>query len=100
MLAGATMPGADGIAVRPADLDAHATHVDAVAGELATAKDAGATVRLDTQAYGKLCVMVPVMIDGLQGVVLDAVQAAVDSLHDTADRLRSAADGYRASDGL
>jgi Excreted virulence factor EspC, type VII ESX diderm len=92
------MTSPDGIAVLPADLITHAAHVDAVAGDLVTARDAGTAVKLDAQAYGKLCVMVPMMLGRLQDIVIDGIDAAIGSLHDTGDRLRSAATGYQSAD--
>ena len=92
------MPGGDHIEVAPAALEAHAARVTAVADSVATASRAGEAVRLDAQAYGKLCVMLPVLLDGLQSVLVDGIDAAAGSLHDTAGRLRTAAGGYQASD--
>lgn len=90
-------PG-DGIAVRPADLLTHAGHLDGVAGALAAAKDAGQAVMIDRLAYGQLCMIVPALLDVLQGRVVDGIAAGIDSLRDTADRLRAAADGYQTAD--
>jgi uncharacterized protein YukE len=89
---------AEDVVVTPAVLVEHAARIDAAAGEIATAGQAGQSVRVDRGAYGQLCTFVPVMIDGLQGLVVDAIDAAADSLRDTADRLRSAATGYRDTD--
>jgi hypothetical protein len=51
----ATVPAGDHIDVRPADLMSHAATIEGVAGEVATAKQAGDAVRLDAGAYGRLC---------------------------------------------
>ena len=89
---------AEDVVVTSAALVQHAARIDAAASEIATAGRAGQCARVDRAAYGQLCTFVPVMIDGLQGVVVDAIDAAADSLRDTSDRLRSAATAYRDTD--
>ncbi|MCP2323599.1 uncharacterized protein YukE [Hamadaea flava] len=86
------------VSVVPAELVQHAGRLDNASDEIATGKAAGDTVRLGTDAYGRLCVMVPVLVDGLQRMLVDALAAGSDSLHDTAERLRAAAAGYRQAD--
>ena len=93
------LPPGDGVAVTPGDLHAHAAKVDEIAERVTTAKEAGDAVRLDAGAYGKLCVMLPVLLGGLQGLVIDAIDAASRSLHDSGARLRTAAQGYQTADG-
>jgi hypothetical protein len=88
----------DGIHVAPSKLVGHATGIDGVADDIATARQAGNEVRLDAQAYGKLCTIVPVLLDGLQGLMLDGMDAAIGSLHDTGGRLRTAAQAYQSTD--
>ena len=92
------MPPGEGVSVRPADLIAHAGHVDAVAAEIGQARQAAATTAPGPDAYGKLCVIVPVLLGQLQGMVVDGVAAAEQSLRDTAGRLRDAAAGYSDTD--
>jgi hypothetical protein len=92
------VPPADGIEVFPADLVAHAGHLDGVATALGTARQAGETVRLDADAYGRLCLAVPVLLGHLQQIMVDGVGTAADAVANTADRLRTAADHYRAAD--
>jgi hypothetical protein len=92
------MSSGDGIGVSPTDLAAHAGHVEAIGDRVATAKQAGDAVRLGAGAYGKLCTMMPVLLDGLQSLVVDGIDAASHSLHDTGQRLRTAAAGYQAAD--
>ena len=94
------MPPGEGVAVRPADLIAHAGHVDAVAAGVGQARQAAATTAPGPDAYGKLCVIVPALLGQLQGVVVDGVAAAEQSLHDTAGRLRETAAGYTGTDEL
>jgi hypothetical protein len=90
-------PG-DDVTVQPSALVAHATHVDAVGGAVDTAGQAGAATRPGAEAYGRLCTIVPMLLAQLQSHLVGGIAAAGDSLHDTAARLRTAADGYGASD--
>jgi hypothetical protein len=55
-------------------------------------------VWLENAAYGKLCTIVPTLINSLQGIVIDAIGAADASLHETAQRLRTVAGSYRDAD--
>lgn len=84
--------------VRPADLVAHAALIEAVAGGVAAAGRAGEAVRLDVGAYGRLCTIVPALLNGLSGVLVGGIDAAAGSLRDTGGRLRAAADGYQTAD--
>jgi hypothetical protein len=88
----------DAVEVRPSGLVGHAAHVDAVGSAVDSAAQAGAATRPGPEAYGRLCTIVPVLLGQLQSYVVDGITAAGDSLHDTAVRLRTAADGYGASD--
>jgi hypothetical protein len=88
----------DRLEVRAADLVAHAGHVETVGDHVRTAKQAGSAVRPNGDAYGKLCVAVPVMLGALQDVLVDGIGAAADALHDTAGRLRNAAQSYEVTD--
>jgi hypothetical protein len=62
------------------------------------ARQAAATTVPGPDAYGKLCVIVPALLGQLQGMVVDGVAAAEQSLRDTAGRLREAAAGYTDTD--
>jgi hypothetical protein len=92
------MMPADEVSVVPQTLTRHAAGVEAVAAQVAQAKQAGDTIRLDDQAYGKLCWAVPLMINSLQDIVLDAIGTAEASLRETAHRLRAVADSYDQAD--
>lgn len=84
--------------VRPEDLVAHAGHVSAIADRVTAAARAGAAIRPGAEAYGKLCVLVPVMLNALQDTLVDGITAAADSVRDTGDRLRTTAQAYAAAD--
>ncbi|MBM7084590.1 type VII secretion target [Micromonospora sp. WMMD734] len=92
------MPGGDHIRVDPDDLNRHAAHLDRCADSLDTAQGAGRHVRLDADAYGQLCAIMPALLDGLQQTLVDGVGTAAGSVRDTAAKLRSSAVGYRATD--
>ncbi|WP_320064387.1 type VII secretion target [Micromonospora sp. RTGN7] len=92
------MPGGEGIQVDPADLNRHAARLDRSAGNLDTAGQAGQRVRLGAEAYGQLCAVMPLLLDGLQQTLVHGVDAAAGSVRDTAGRLRTGAERYRASD--
>ncbi|WP_234361669.1 type VII secretion target [Plantactinospora sp. BB1] len=90
--------GGDGIQANAADLRAHAGHLDAVAGDLATAKQAGDATRPGPEAYGRLCVIVPALLGQLQSILVEGIDAAAESVRDTGARVRSAADDYQSTD--
>jgi hypothetical protein len=86
------------VTVRHPDLMTHAATVSAIGDEVGTAEQAGLVVRPGADAYGKLCVMVPAMLAGLQDALVDGIGSAADSMHDTAARLRATAESYAATD--
>ncbi|QOC91776.1 type VII secretion target [Micromonospora craniellae] len=92
------MPTGDAVRVDPDDLTAHAARLDRHADTLDTARRAGQQVRLDTDAYGRLCAIMPMLLDGLHRVLVDGIGTATTSVRDTATRLRTGADAYRAAD--
>jgi hypothetical protein len=87
------------VQVKAAALASHAGAVDRIGGGLTTAAQAGGAVRMGAGAYGKLCQFVPVLLNGLQQAMVDGMTTAANSVHDTADRLRSVAADYDVSDG-
>jgi hypothetical protein len=91
-------PGGDALTVRLADLLSHAGHVEAVGDQVGLAKKAGQATHPGPEAYGKLCTIVPVLLGALQAKVVDGIDAAEHSLHDTAGRLRMAAEAYETTD--
>ncbi|EEP73565.1 hypothetical protein MCAG_03892 [Micromonospora sp. ATCC 39149] len=92
------MPVGDGIQVDPDDLTHHAARLDRIAGSLDTARQAGQHVRLGTDAYGQLCVIMPMLLDRLQDTLVDGIDSAAGSVRDTADKLRTTAARYRATE--
>ena len=88
----------DRFAVRPADLIGHGGHVDAVAERVEEATAAGRSVQAGTDAYGKLCAMVPVMLGALQGVLVEGLADSADALRGTGEKLRATARHYDGAD--
>lgn len=88
----------DHVAVRHAQVIAHAATVRATGDRVGAAAQAGRAVRPGLEAYGKLCVMVPTMLGALQDVLVGGIASAADSLHDTAARLVTTAQQYEATD--
>ena len=89
---------ADHIGVRQSEVVTHAAQVEAIADRVDAAASAACTVRAGADAYGKLCAMVPVMLNSLQDVLVDGIQATAESLRDTGTRLRATASDYDTAD--
>lgn len=95
----ARVPGVpDQVGVRHPELMTHARNVEAIAEGVSAAASTGAAVRAASGAYGKLCVMVPVMLNAVQDALVDGIRSAAESLHDTGTRLRTTAAEYGATD--
>jgi hypothetical protein len=85
--------------VNSASLVSHAGEVDTIGDGLTSAAQAGRSIQTDTGAYGRLCQFVPALLNGLQESMVDAMNTAAGSAHDTADALRSVAASYDSTDG-
>jgi hypothetical protein len=88
----------DQVRVRHAELITHAGTVEAIGDRVSTAASAGTAVRAGSDAYGKLCAMVPIMVNALQDVLVDGIRSAAESLRDTGTRLRTTAAEYDTTD--
>ena len=88
----------DQVGVRSAELITHGGAVEAIADRVSTAASAGAAIRAGSDAYGRLCVMVPVMLNALQDVLVAGIRSAAASLHDTGARLQTTAADYDTTD--
>ena len=86
------------VQVNPADLVSHAKKIDRIGDGLTTAQQAGAAVRIGSGAYGKLCQIVPALLNVLQDKAIDGIAAAATSAYDTADAIRATAADYDGSD--
>jgi hypothetical protein len=76
----------------------HATTVDGIAADVAQARAAVGEVVMDTQAYGILCQFLPGMLSPVFALALSALSGSADALHDTAVKLRAAADLTESTD--
>jgi hypothetical protein len=85
--------------VDSAALVTHAGEVDTIGDELTAAGQAGQSAQTDVGAYGQLCQFMPGLLNGLQQSMVDGMNTAAGSAHDTADALRSVAAAYDSTDG-
>jgi hypothetical protein len=88
----------DGFAVATNELRAHADHVAGVAATVRQGHDAAETVRLGTEAYGRLCQFVPGLIDPMQREAAELLADVSSALVETGERLHHAAEAYVAAD--
>ncbi|MBU2670511.1 ESX-1 secretion-associated protein [Actinoplanes bogorensis] len=86
------------VGVRPGDLEKQAAAVTAVGARVSRAAGAGRVVRPGVEAYGKMCLIVPQVLGALQDTLVDGIDAAAESLHDTAARLETTAQAYADTD--
>jgi hypothetical protein len=89
---------ADRVEVGRSELTVHAGRVESIAADVAAAARAAGAVRAGADAYGTLCVLVPLALNGVQDVLVDGISAAADSLRDTGRLLRTTAQEYDAAD--
>jgi hypothetical protein len=76
----------------------HAATVDEVASRVAEGRGAAGAVELGPEAYGKLCSLIPALLDPVQTAVIDALGEATDALQSAADDLRATARDYTGTD--
>jgi hypothetical protein len=69
----------------------HAGTVDRVSDAVQLARSAVHEVTMDTQAYGQLCQFLPALLSPVFALAVDALYTTVDSLQETATKLRTAA---------
>jgi hypothetical protein len=93
------MTSSAGYGVTPAALVDHAARIESLAGDVATAKQAGDQVQLGAGAYGQLCTIVPMIVGFLQGLVIGGLDDATASLRHTGEQLRSVAHAYEQVEG-
>jgi hypothetical protein len=92
------MGSPDPLTVTPAQLVTHADLLFHLSSDVATARSAGQQVRMDTGAYGKICVAIPIAMNMLQDKVIGAIDTAAHGLYDGGVKLHQAAGNYQASD--
>lgn len=86
------------IGVTPDDLHRHAAHVDAIGAELGEIRRAGEITGLGSDAYGRLCAVVPALLSRFQEPLTAAIGSASASARDTASAVRGVAGSYEAAD--
>ena len=79
-------------------LRAHSGTVDGVADDVDQCRRAAASVQLGRDAYGRLCQLIPSLIDPIQQSTIDTLNEATDALQRTADGLRLTARAYEGGD--
>jgi len=79
-------------------LTGHAGTVDRIAGQVAQAAAAGQLMSLPSDAYGTLCVDLPMMLNPLQELAATALAACAKHLSRAADGIRETAWDYTAVD--
>lgn len=87
-----------GFEVSPDDLTNHAVTVTNIADEVAVALQAAQAVEFDSQAYGLFCQALPAMMLPIEEIIQSALRGEGESLTDSGQRLRKAADNYRSTD--
>ncbi|WP_407653454.1 type VII secretion target [Actinoplanes oblitus] len=80
------------------DLRRHAGHLDLITDGLNMARRAGNATDPGPGSYGRLCLMVPIMLSQLQRPLLEAIEIASRSVQGNADLIIEAADLYEATD--
>ncbi|MEG3632466.1 type VII secretion target [Micromonospora palythoicola] len=92
------MAGESGFEVDSQALRRHASSVDEVAEMVDQSRRAAGSVQLGRHAYGRLCQLIPSLLDPVQQATISALSEATDALQRTADDLRAAARQYESGD--
>ncbi|MEH0819836.1 MULTISPECIES: type VII secretion target [unclassified Micromonospora] len=92
------MAGHQGFEVDSQTVRAHSGTVDGVADEVDQCRRAAASVQLGRDAYGRLCQLIPSLIDPIQQATIDTLNGATDALQRAADDLRFTAREYESGD--
>ncbi|GIJ25139.1 hypothetical protein Vqi01_03010 [Micromonospora qiuiae] len=92
------MVGEPGFDVDGQALRQHAGSVDEVAEMVDQCRRAAGSVQLGRHAYGRLCQLIPSLLDPVQQATVNALNEATDALQRTADDLRATANRYESGD--
>src|SRR3954454_940692 len=76
----------------------HAAAVDEASEQMTQVRSAVGEVAMDSQAYGQLCQFLPGLLSPLFGSAVQVMIGAVESLGETALKLRTTAATVQASD--
>lgn len=92
------MTDQQGYEVLTDELTTHAGKVDALAERLGTAVQAAQQVTMDNSAYGVICQPFALMLDPFEQRGVAALQQAQESVADTANKVRDAANSYASQE--
>ncbi|MBO3736851.1 type VII secretion target [Actinoplanes flavus] len=90
-------PGSS-LSVTPDELLRHSAHLRDIAGELGEIGRAAVTTQPGPEAYGRICAVVPRLLDQFREPLVEAIGVAATSVRDTADAVRGVAESYELSD--
>jgi hypothetical protein len=88
----------DQFSVMTEELTAHANTIGTIADGVRQAADAGHSVRVGGDAYGKICSFLPALLGQLQDTLIEGITSSADDLRDTTEKLRTTADRYDSAD--
>ncbi|MBB2941906.1 hypothetical protein FB565_001610 [Actinoplanes lutulentus] len=86
--------------VTPEELWRHSAHLDDVTDGLSRARIAGDDTSMTPDAYGHLCVIVPILLEQVRAPLAEAIGEAVRAVGTSATAIRQAADEYRRTDDV
>ncbi|GGM51579.1 hypothetical protein GCM10011608_40630 [Micromonospora sonchi] len=92
------MVGEPGFDVDSRALRQHAGSVDGVAEMVDQCRRAAGSVQLGRHAYGRLCQLIPSLLDPVQQATTNALHEATDALRRTADDVQASAIRYESGD--
>lgn len=95
---GVGMAGEPGFEVESQALRTHSGTVDGVADAVDQCRRAAASVQLGREAYGRLCQLIPFLLNPIQEATTDALGDAALELQRAADDLRVVASRYDSGD--
>ncbi|MEV6815510.1 type VII secretion target [Micromonospora sp. NPDC051296] len=95
---GSAVAGEPGFDVDSQALRRHAGSVDEVAEMVDQCRRAAGSVQLGRHAYGRLCQLIPSLLDPVQRATVNALNEAADALQRTADDVRTVARHYESGD--
>ncbi|UJW35249.1 ESX-1 secretion-associated protein [Saccharothrix sp. AJ9571] len=81
------------------ELTVHAGKVDGFSERMQTAVDAANTVTMDDSAYGVICQPFAMLLQPFEEMGVNALKTAVESLSETATKVRDSAAAYEEREG-
>lgn len=81
------------------ELTVHAGKVDGFSERMQTAVDAANTVTMDDSAYGVICQPFAMLLQPFEEMGVNALKTAVESLAETATKVRDSAAAYTEREG-